>query len=297
MVGSAIMRKLKSEGYKNLIIKDSNELDLRDQNAVNQFFKNEKLDFVFLTAAKVGGILANNTFRAAFLYDNLMIEANVIHAAYQNKVKKLLFLGSSCIYPKMAKQPMNEDALLSGYLETTNEPYAIAKIAGIKLCETYYEQYGCNFISAMPTNLYGPNDNYNLKDSHIIPALLRRFYEAITKNLLEVEVWGDGSPLRDFLHVNDCADACVFIMKNYNAKQFINIGSGEEKSIKEVVEIIKQKIAFEGRIRYNISYPNGTPRKLMDVTKIHNLGWKHKISFSEGIDKMITILEEELQKI
>ncbi len=297
MVGSAIMRKLKSEGYKNLIIKDSNELDLRDQNMVNQFFKKERLDFVFLTAAKVGGILANNTFRAAFLYDNLMIEANVIHAAYQNKVRKLLFLGSSCIYPKMANQPMNEDALLSGYLETTNEPYAIAKIAGIKLCETYYEQYGCNFISVMPTNLYGPNDNYNLKDSHIIPALLRKFYEAITKNLLEVEVWGDGSPLRDFLHVDDCADACVFIMKNYNEKQFINIGSGEERSIKEAVEIIKKKIAFEGRIRYNTSYPNGTPRKLMDVTKIHNLGWKHKISFSEGIDKMIIILEEELQKI
>ena len=297
MVGSAIMRKLKSEGYKNLIIKDSNELDLRDQNMVNQFFKKERLDFVFLTAAKVGGILANNTFRAAFLYDNLMIEANVIHAAYQNKVRKLLFLGSSCIYPKMANQPMNEDALLSGYLETTNEPYAIAKIAGIKLCETYYEQYGCNFISVMPTNLYGPNDNYNLKDSHIIPALLRKFYEAITKNLLEVEVWGDGSPLRDFLHVDDCADACVFIMKNYNEKQFINIGSGEERSIKEAVEIIKKKIAFEGRIRYNTSYPNGTPRKLMDVTKIHNLGWKHKISFSEGIDKMIIILEEEHQKI
>ena len=297
MVGSAIMRKLKSEGYKNLIIKDSNELDLRDQNTVNQFFKNEKLDFVFLTAAKVGGILANNTFRAEFLYDNLMIETNVIHAAFQNKVKKLLFLGSSCIYPKMAKQPMNEDALLSGYLETTNEPYAIAKITGIKLCETYYEQYGCNFISAIPTNLYGPNDNYNLKDSHIIPALLRKFYEAITKNLLEVEVWGDGSPLRDFLHVDDCADACVFIMKNYNDKQFINIGSGDEKSIKDVVEMIKQKIAFEGRIRYNTSYPNGTPRKLMDVTKIHSLGWKHKISFTEGIDKMIAILEEELQKI
>jgi GDP-L-fucose synthase len=297
MVGSAIMRKLKLEGYKNLIIKDSNELDLRDQNTVNQFFKNEKLDFVFLTAAKVGGILANNTFRAEFLYDNLMIETNVIHAAFQNKVKKLLFLGSSCIYPKMAKQPMNEDALLSGYLETTNEPYAIAKITGIKLCETYYEQYGCNFISAMPTNLYGPNDNYNLKDSHIIPALLRKFYEAITKNLLEVEVWGDGSPLRDFLHVDDCADACVFIMKNYNDKQFINIGSGDEKSIKDVVEMIKQKIAFEGRIRYNTSYPNGTPRKLMDVTKIHSLGWKHKISFTEGIDKMIAILEEELQKI
>ena len=297
MVGSAIIRKLKSEGYENLVIKNSNELDLRNQNAVNQFFKNEKPDFVFLTAAKVGGILANNTFRAAFLYDNLMIETNVIHAAYQNKVKKLLFLGSSCIYPKMAKQPMNEDALLSGYLETTNEPYAIAKIAGIKLCETYYEQYGCNFISAMPTNLYGPNDNYDLKNSHIIPALLRKFYKAIKENLLEVEVWGDGSPLREFLHVDDCADACMFIMKNYSDKQFINIGSGEEKSIKEVAETIKQKIAFEGRIKYNTSYPNGTPRKLMDATKIHNLGWKHKISFAEGIDKTIASLEEELQKI
>ena len=296
MVGSAIIRKLKSEGYENLVIKNSNELDLRNQNAVNQFFENEKPDFVFLAAAKVGGILANNTFRAEFLYDNLMIETNVIHAAYQNKVKKLLFLGSSCIYPKIAKQPMNEDALLSGYLESTNEPYAIAKIAGIKLCETYYEQYGCNFISAIPTNLYGPNDNYDLKNSHIIPALLRKFYEAIKENLSEVEVWGDGSPLREFLHVDDCADACVFIMENYSDKQFINIGSGEEKSIKEVAETIKQKIAFEGRIKYNTSYPNGTPRKLMDVTKIHNLGWKHEISFAEGIDKTIAILEEELQK-
>ena len=296
MVGSAIIRKLKSEGYENLVIKNSNELDLRNQNAVNQFFENEKPDFVFLVAAKVGGILANNTFRAEFLYDNLMIETNVIHAAYQNKVKKLLFLGSSCIYPKIAKQPMNEDALLSGYLEATNEPYAIAKIAGIKLCETYYEQYGCNFISAMPTNLYGPNDNYDLKNSHIIPALLRKFYEAIKENLSEVEVWGDGSPLREFLHVDDCADACMFIMENYSDKQFINIGSGEEKSIKEVAETIKQNIAFEGRIKYNTSYPNGTPRKLMDVTKIHNLGWKHEIYFAEGIDKTIAILEEELQK-
>ena len=296
MVGSAIIRKLKSEGYENLVIKNSNELDLRNQNAVNQFFENEKPDFVFLAAAKVGGILANNTFRAEFLYDNLMIETNVIHAAYQNKVKKLLFLGSSCIYPKIAKQPMNEDALLSGYLEATNEPYAIAKITGIKLCETYYEQYGCNFISAMPTNLYGPNDNYDLKNSHIIPALLRKFYEAIKENLSEVEVWGDGSPLREFLHVDDCADACVFIMENYSDKQFVNIGSGEEKSIKEVAETIKQKITFEGRIKYNTSYPNGTPRKLMDVTKIHNLGWKHEIYFAEGIDKTIAILEEELQK-
>ena len=263
---------------------------------VNQFFENEKPDFVFLAAAKVGGILANNTFRAEFLYDNLMIEANVIHAACQNKVKKLLFLGSSCIYPKMAEQPMSENALLSGFLEPTNEPYAIAKIAGIKLCESYNEQYGCNFISAMPTNLYGPNDNYDLKNSHIIPALLRKFYEAKKQNLSEVEVWGDGSPLREFLHVDDCANACVFLMKNYNDKQFVNVGSGEEKSIKEVAETIKQKIGFEGRIHYNTSYPNGTPRKLMDVTKINKLGWKHQMSFEQGIDKTIAILEEELQK-
>lgn len=296
MVGLAIIRKLKSEGYENLVIKSSNELDLRNQNAVNQFFENEKPDFVFLAAAKVGGILANNTFRAEFLYDNLMIEANVIHAACQNKVKKLLFLGSSCIYPKMAKQPMNEDALLSGYLEATNEPYAIAKIAGIKLCETYYEQYGCDFISAIPTNLYGPNDNYDLKNSHIIPALLRKFYEAIKENLSEVEVWGDGSPLREFLHVDDCASACVFLMNNYTYKKFVNVGSGEEKSIKEVAETIKQKIGFQGRIDYNTTYPNGTPRKLMDVSKINKLGWKYQISFEEGIDQTIAILEEELQK-
>ncbi|MBC8266079.1 MAG: GDP-L-fucose synthase [Flavobacteriales bacterium] len=296
MVGSAIVRKLKSEGFCNLITRNSNELDLRNQNAVNQFFKKEKPDFVFLAAAKVGGILANNTFRAEFLYDNLMIEANIINSAYQNKVEKLLFLGSSCIYPKMAKQPMKEDALLSGFLEQTNEPYAIAKIAGIKLCETYHEQYGCNFISAMPTNLYGPNDNYDLKNSHIIPALLRKFFEAKKQNLQEVEVWGDGSPVREFLHVDDCADACVFLMKNYDENQFVNVGSGEEKSIKEVAEIIKQKIGFQGDIKYNSLYPNGTPRKLMDVSKIHKLGWKHQISFQKGIDKTIAILEEELQK-
>ena len=296
MVGSAIVRKLTSEGYNDLITKSSNELDLRNQNAVYQFFEKEKPDFVFLAAAKVGGILANNTFRAEFLYDNLMIEANIIHACYQQRVKKLLFLGSSCIYPKMAEQPMSENALLSGFLEPTNEPYAIAKIAGIKLCESYNEQYGCNFISAMPTNLYGPNDNYDLKNSHIIPALLRKFYEAKKQNLSEVEVWGDGSPLREFLHVDDCANACVFLMKNYNDKQFVNVGSGEEKSIKEVAKTIKQKIGFEGRIHYNTSYPNGTPRKLMDVTKINKLGWKHQISFEQGIDKTIAILEEELQK-
>ena len=296
MVGSAIVRKLTSEGYNDLITKSSNELDLRNQNAVNQFFEKEKPDFVFLAAAKVGGILANNTFRAEFLYDNLMIEANIIHACYQQRVKKLLFLGSSCIYPKMAEQPMSENALLSGFLEPTNEPYAIAKIAGIKLCESYNEQYGCNFISAMPTNLYGPNDNYDLKESHIIPALLRKFHEAKKQNLSEVEVWGDGSPLREFLHVDDCANACVFLMKNYNDKQFVNVGSGEEKSIKEVAKTIKQKIGFEGRIHYNTSYPNGTPRKLMDVTKINKLGWKHQMSFEQGIDKTIAILEEELQK-
>ena len=296
MVGSAIIRELKSEGYENLITKNSNELDLRNQNAVHDFFEKEKPDFVFLVAAKVGGILANNTFRADFLYDNLMIEANIIHASYLFKVKKLLFLGSSCIYPKLAKQPMSEDALLSGFLEPTNEPYAIAKIAGIKLCETFHDQYGCNFISAMPTNLYGPNDNYDLKNSHIIPALLRKFYEGKQHNLSEVEVWGDGSPLREFLHVDDCANACVFLMKNYNDKQFVNVGSGEEKSIKEVAETIKQKICFKGRIHYNTSYPNGTPRKLMDVTKINKLGWKHQISFEQGIDKTIAILEEELQK-
>ena len=296
MVGSAIIRELKSEGYENLITKNSNELDLRNQNAVHDFFEKEKPDFVFLVAAKVGGILANNTFRADFLYDNLMIEANIIHASYLFKVKKLLFLGSSCIYPKLAKQPMSEDALLSGFLEPTNEPYAIAKIAGIKLCETFHDQYGCNFISAMPTNLYGPNDNYDLKNSHIIPALLRKFYEAKKQNLSEVEVWGDGSPLREFLHVDDCASACVFLMNNYTDKQFINVGSGEEKSIKEVAETIKQKIGFQGRIDYNTTYPNGTPRKLMDVSKINKLGWKYQISFEEGIDQTIAILEEELQK-
>ena len=297
MVGSAIVRKLTSEGFENLLLKTSTELDLRNQQEVVAFFAKEKPDFVFLAAAKVGGILANNTYRADFLYDNLMIEANIIKASHQINVKKLLFLGSSCIYPKMAKQPITENALLSGLLEPTNEPYAIAKIAGIKLCETFREQYACNFIAAMPTNLYGPNDNYNLQNSHIIPALLRKFYEAKLIGKPEVEVWGDGSPLREFLHVDDCADACIFLMQNYDDKQFVNVGSGEEKSIKQVVEIIKQKIGFKGNIAYNTSYPNGTPRKLMDVQKIHQLGWQHKISFEDGIDSTIAILEEELSKV
>tara|TARA_B100001142_G_scaffold328031_1_gene387110 strand:+ start:2668 stop:3603 length:936 start_codon:yes stop_codon:yes gene_type:complete len=296
MVGSAIHRKLQANGYNNIIVVDSCDLDLRNQNAVEKFFIEEKPDYIFLSAAKVGGIMANKTYRADFLYDNLTIAINVIHAAFKNKVKKLLYLGSSCIYPRNAKQPIIEDDLLTGRLEETNEPYAIAKIAGIKLCESYFDQYGCNFISAMPTNLYGPNDNYDLDNSHIIPALLRKFFEAVKNNKDEVEVWGDGSPLRDFMHVDDCADACIFLMNNYNDKQFINIGTGIEISIKNVAEIIKRKLDFTGIINYHTSFPNGTPRKLMDVRKINSLGWKHSISFNDGIDQIIEILEDELRK-
>ncbi len=296
MVGSAIHRKLQANGYNNIIVVDSCDLDLRNQNAVEKFFIEEKPDYIFLSAAKVGGIMANKTYRADFLYDNLTIAINVIHAAFKNNVKKLLYLGSSCIYPRNAKQPIIEDDLLTGRLEETNEPYAIAKIAGIKLCESYFDQYGCNFISAMPTNLYGPNDNYDLDNSHIIPALLRKFFEAVKNNKDEVEVWGDGSPLRDFMHVDDCADACIFLMNNYNDKQFINIGTGIEISIKNVAEIIKRKLDFTGIINYHTSFPNGTPRKLMDVRKINSLGWKHSISFNDGIDQIIEILEDELRK-
>lgn len=296
MVGSAIVRKLQLLGFQNLILKTSSQLDLRNQQKVNAFFALEKPDFVFLAAAKVGGIMANNIYRAEFLYDNLMIQANIISAAHHYDIKKLLFLGSSCIYPKITKQPIPESALLSGLLESTNEPYAIAKIAGIKLCETFNQQYGCNFISLMPTNLYGPNDNYDLNNSHIIPALLRKFYEAKLEGNTEVEVWGDGSPLREFLHVDDCADACIFLMQNYNQKEFVNVGSGEEKSIRQVAEIIKERIGFTGDIVYNTNYPNGTPRKFMNLQKIHQLGWKHNISFEEGIDKTIAILEKELRK-
>jgi len=296
MVGSAIFRLLKSEGFNNIIVKSSSELDLRNQLDVKHFFENENPEFVFLAAAKVGGILANNTYKADFLYDNMMIQNNVIHQSFKNGVKKLLFLGSSCIYPKFAKQPLKEEYLLSGRLEPTNEPYAIAKISGLKMCEFYNEQYDCNFISAMPTNLYGPNDNYNLKSSHLIPALLRKFYESKNNNINSVEIWGDGTPFREFLHVDDCAKACLFLMKNYNEKQFVNVGSGVEHSISEVAEIIKSKVGFEGDLVYNKEYPSGTPRKLMDASKLNNLGWKHEISFEKGIELVLENIELELEK-
>ena len=296
MVGSSICRLLKKEGYSNLIVRSSSELDLKNQNDVREFFISEKPEYVFLAAAKVGGILANNTYKAEFLYDNMMIQNNLIHQSYKNGVKKLLFLGSSCIYPKLAKQPLKEEYLLTSSLEPTNEPYAIAKISGIKMCEFYREQYGCNFISAMPTNLYGPNDNYNLETSHLVPALLRKFYEAKLSNSTSVEVWGDGTPFREFLHVDDCSNACLFLMNEYDEKQFVNVGSGVEHSIKQVAEIIKSKVGFNGVIEFNSTYPNGTPRKLMDVSKINNLGWKHHISFENGIEMVLDILAAELQK-
>ena len=296
MVGSSILRLLKKEGYSNLIVRSSSQLDLRNQNDVREFFSSEKPEYVFLAAAKVGGILANNTYKAEFLYDNMMIQNNLIHQSYKNGVKKLLFLGSSCIYPKLAKQPLKEEYLLTSSLEPTNEPYAIAKISGIKMCEFYRDQYGCNFISAMPTNLYGPNDNYNLETSHLVPALLRKFYEAKLSNSTSVEVWGDGTPFREFLHVDDCSNACLFLMNEYDEKQFVNVGSGVEHSIKQVTEIIKSKVGFNGVIEFNSTYPNGTPRKLMDVSKINNLGWKHHISFEKGIEMVLDILPAELQK-
>lgn len=283
MVGSAIVRNLTQQGFLNLVLKTSLELDLRNQQQVNDFFSSEKPEYVFLAAAKVGGIHANNVYRAEFLYDNLAIELNVIHASYQNKVKKLLFLGSSCIYPKLAPQPLKEEYLLSGFLESTNEPYAIAKIAGIKLCESYRRQYGCNFISAMPTNLYGPNDNYDLENSHVLPALIRKFHEAKINQQPEVEVWGSGKPLREFLHVDDLAEACFFLMNNYNETNFINIGFGDDVSIKELAEIVKQTTGYNGKIIFNTSRPDGTPRKLMDSSRINNLGWKPKIKLADGI--------------
>ena len=283
MVGSAIVRKLKSEGFDNIVTRGSKELDLKEQSAVREFFAKEKPDHVVLAAAKVGGIQANNVYRAQFLYENLMIQNNVIHSAYENGVQKLLFLGSSCIYPKMAPQPLKEESLLTGLLEQTNEPYAIAKIAGIKMTESYRRQYGVNYISAMPTNLYGPNDNYDLNNSHVLPALIRKFHTAKITNAPSVEVWGTGSPMREFLHVNDLADACYFLLQNYNDELFVNIGTGEDLTIKALAEMIKDIVGFTGELNWNTEKPDGTPRKLMDVSRLHNLGWKHKIDLREGI--------------
>ena len=294
MVGSAIYRKLKNEGYSNIITRTSKELDLTRQNEVEKFFESEKPDYVFLAAAKVGGIVANNTYRADFIHVNLQIQNNVIHSAYLNKVKKLMFLGSSCIYPKLAEQPLNEDYLLTGLLEPTNEPYAIAKIAGIKMCEAYRDQYGCNFISVMPTNLYGPNDNYDLKNSHVLPALIRKFHEAKTKGLESVEIWGSGTPKREFLHVDDLAEACVYLMNNYNESLFLNVGTGEDLSIKELALMIKDVVGYSGDLEFDSSKPDGTPRKLMDVSRLHALGWKHKIELKDGIKSVYKDVKESL---
>jgi GDP-L-fucose synthase len=283
MVGSAIVRALRHQGYENIIVRTRSELDLCNQDSVLQFFSENKPDYVFLAAAKVGGIMANNTYRAAFLYENLQIESNIIHSAYLNGVKKLLFLGSSCIYPKMAPQPLKEEYLLSGLLEETNEPYAIAKIAGIKLCEAYRDQYGCNFISAMPTNMYGPNDNYHPENSHVLPALIRKFHEAKTENLATVTVWGDGSPLREFLYADDLADALVFLMQHYDEKQFVNVGYGEDISIGDLATLVKSVVGYTGDIVFDTDKPNGTPRKLMDSGKLFSLGWKPKTGLKDGI--------------
>ncbi len=283
MVGSAIVRALKQKGFTNLVYRTSKELDLRNQAAVDEFFSNEKPQFVFLAAAKVGGIVANNTYRAEFLYDNLVMVSNIIHAAYANAVTKLLFLGSSCIYPKMAAQPIKEEYLLTGPLEYTNEPYAIAKIAGIKLCETYRDQYGADYISVMPTNLYGINDNYHPENSHVLPALIRRFHEAKVSGLDEVVIWGSGSPKREFLFADDLAEACLFLMEEYSSKEIVNIGSGEDLSIKELAEMVKEVTGYTGNLVFDTSKPDGTPRKLLDVSKINALGWRYKTSLKEGM--------------
>jgi len=284
MVGSAIYRKLQKEGFENLITKSSSELDLRDQQSVKDFFAEEKPDYVFLAAAKVGGIIANNTYRADFLYENLMIQNNVIHNAYLTGVKKLMFLGSSCIYPKLAPQPLREDYLLTGTLEHTNEPYAIAKIAGIKMCDAYRDQYGCNFVSVMPTNLYGYNDNYHPQNSHVLPALIRKIHEAKINNEKQVVVWGSGSPMREFLFADDLADACYFLMQHYNEPNLINIGTGHDLTIKDLALLIKDVLNYDGELVFDSSKPDGTPRKLMDVSKLHGLGWKHQIELREGIE-------------
>jgi GDP-L-fucose synthase len=298
MVGSAIHRNLVAKGYSNFILKSSAELDLRNQSAVADFFQNEKPEYVFLAAAKVGGILANNTQRGEFLYDNLMIQNNVIHQSYLNGVKKLLFLGSTCIYPKLAPQPLKEDYLLTGELEPTNEPYAIAKIAGIKMCDAYRSQYGCNFVSVMPTNLYGPNDNYDLNNSHVLPALLRKFHTAKFQNAPFVEVWGSGKPLREFLHADDMADACVHVMLNRNEPGFLNIGTGMEISIGDLAGLISRVVGYSGELRFDASKPDGTPRKLTDVSRLHASGWKHKINLEDGIqmvyDSVKALLDSQI---
>jgi len=293
MVGSAIVRKLKALAFNNISIRTSKELDLRDQKEVHSFFVTEKPDYVFLAAAKVGGILANNTYRADFLYDNLLIESNIIHAAYQNNVKKLLFLGSSCIYPKLAPQPLKEEYLLTGLLESTNEPYAIAKITGIKLCEAYRDQYGCNFISAMPTNLYGPGDNYHPDNSHVIPGLIRRFHDAKIAGKSNVEIWGTGSPLREFLYVDDMAEACLFLMEKYDEKMFVNVGAGRDISIKELAHLIKDIVGFKGEIIFDSTKPDGTPRKLMDVSRLSAMGWQYSVHLREGLEKTYEIYKRE----
>jgi len=286
MVGSAILRKLQQEGFSNFLVASSKELDLRNQQAVEEFFDREKPDYVVLAAAKVGGIVSNNTYRADFMYDNLMIQNNIIHSSYIHDVKKLMFLGSSCIYPRLAPQPLKEEYLLTGTLEPTNEPYAIAKIAGIKMCEAYHAQHGCNFISVMPTNLYGTNDNYDLNNSHVLPALIRKVHEAKMNNAPSVTLWGTGKPLREFLHADDLADACYFLMQNYDEPEFVNIGVGEDISIKDLALLIKSIIGYEGKIQYDLSKPDGTPRKLMDVSKLTALGWKARISLSDGISRV-----------
>lgn len=283
MVGSAILRSLKQKGFKNIVYRSSSALDLRNQQAVDDFFEEEKPSYVFVAAAKVGGIIANNTYRADFLYDNLMMESNIIHAAYENNVSKLMFLGSSCIYPKLAPQPLKEEYLLTGLLESTNEPYAIAKIAGIKLCEAYRDQYGCNFISVMPTNLYGTGDNYHPQNSHVLPALIRKVHEAKENNSPRVVVWGTGNPRREFMFADDLADACVFLMENYNEKAFVNIGVGTDISIRELAELVKEVIGYNGSFVFDASRPDGTPQKLMDVSRLHALGWKHTTSLKDGI--------------
>ena len=292
MVGSAIKRNLEAAGFSHIITRTSREVDLRDQRLVNRFFADERPNYVFLAAAKVGGILANNTYRGEFLYDNLMIEANVIEAARTYNVKKLMFLGSSCIYPKLAPQPLTEDALLTGPLEPTNEPYAIAKITGVKLCDAYRHQYGCDFVSVMPTNLYGPNDNYDLQSSHVLPALIRKFHEAKKNGTSEVVMWGTGDPKREFLHADDLADACVYLMHNFSDYGFVNIGTGEDLAIIDLARTIKDIVGYEGEIVHDFTKPDGTPRKLMSVDKLHAMGWKHEISLRAGIEKVYASLSD-----